>query len=141
MVDDQLYWALLYNRWAIDENFYKGPAKFYDIFPEDERASAMRSQREAQLSNILAQGTGRHSLAEITELADLSYTALAELIGSKPYLLGKEFCGADASVFAHLACIMTPHFSSSIRDAACQYEVLVAYRDRLMAEFYPEFRT
>ena len=80
-------------------------------------------------------------MSEITDFADLSYAALAKLIGSKPYLLGEESCVADASVFAHLACIMTPHFSSSIRDAACRHGDLGAYKDRLMAEFYPEFRT
>ena len=43
MVKDHLYWALLYHRWVIDEYFDKGPAKFYDAFPADTRATAMEA--------------------------------------------------------------------------------------------------
>ena len=110
MVEDHLYWVLLYNRWMIDENFYKGPAKFYEAFPVDTRTTAMESQRQGQLSNIRAQGMGRYSLDEVVTFAGQSYTALASLIHDKPYLLGDKPCGADASVFAHLACILTPYF-------------------------------
>ncbi|HET6971599.1 MAG TPA: glutathione S-transferase C-terminal domain-containing protein, partial [Phenylobacterium sp.] len=48
-------------------------------------------------------------------------------------------CGADATVFALLAAILTPFFPSELRRRAEGFGTLVAYVDRLMAQFYPEF--
>ena len=82
---------------------------------------------------------GRYSLDEIATFAGHSYAGLASLMQDKPYLLGDEPCGADASVFAHLASILTPYFSSRIRDVASRHANLLDYTRRLMMKFYPGF--
>lgn len=33
MVEDNLYWAMVHARWAIDENFEIGPARSFDALP------------------------------------------------------------------------------------------------------------
>ena len=37
MLEDHLYWAIIHARWAIDENFEKGPAQFFSGMPEARR--------------------------------------------------------------------------------------------------------
>lgn len=81
LVEDQLYWTTVHTRWAIDANFDKGPSHFFDHLPEDVQGLARRKQRRAVLGYLHGQGLGRHSLEEITEIAEIGYAALARLIG------------------------------------------------------------
>lgn len=139
LLEDQLYWAMVYTRWALDENFDKGPSHFFDRLPEDVQDQARQKQRRAVLGYLHGQGLGRHSLEEITELAKIGYAALARLLGDKPYLLGDKPCGVDASIFAQLASVLTPFFDSPVRDAVMQHAILVDYADRTMVSYFPEY--
>jgi len=138
LVEDQLYWVLVYTRWAVDENFDKGPSHFFDGLPEALQDAARQKQRKAVLGYLDGQGLGRHSLKEITELAAIGYAALAQLLGDKSYLLGEQPCGADASIFGQLASILTPFFDSPVRNAAARHPNLVSYTARMMATYFPE---
>jgi len=139
LVEDQLYWAMVYTRWAVEDNFDKGPSHFFDRLPEDVQDTARQKQRQAVREYLHGQGFGRHSLEDITVLVGIGYGALARLLGDKPYLLGDRPCGADASIFAQLASVLTPFFDSPVRDAALRHANLVAYSDRMMASYFPEY--
>src|SRR5512142_2396080 len=45
MLEDHLYWAIVYERWMVDENFAKGPAHFFDLLPPDVREKARADAR------------------------------------------------------------------------------------------------
>lgn len=139
LLEDHLYWAMVHARWALDENFEKGPSHFFDHLPEDVQDDARQKQRQAVLGYLHGQGLGRHSPKEIAEVAAIGYQALARLIGDKPYLLGEKPCGVDASMFAQLASALTPFFDSPVRDAAAGHANLVAYADRMMAAHFSEY--
>lgn len=139
LVEDQLYWAMVHSRWAIDANFAKGPSHFFDALPEDIRDQARQKQRSAVLSYLDGQGIGRHGLDDLARLARHGYASLAQLLGDRPYILGDRPCGADASVFAQLASVLTPWFESPVRDAAAAHDNLVAYSRRMMAAHFPDF--
>ena len=40
MCEDHLYWAGLHARWMVDENFDKGPRRFFDAVPSPLRLSS-----------------------------------------------------------------------------------------------------
>ena len=135
VVEDHLYWATIYTRWGVRENFDKGPAIFFGGAPPE----VVEAGRARVLENLHGQGFGRHSLAEVADLAGRSFTALSELIGDGPYLSGAAMCGADATLFAGLAAVATPHFDTPVRDALLKFPNLVTYHDRIMRRFYPAF--
>jgi glutathione S-transferase len=135
MLEDHLYFALLHARWANDTNFAKGPATFFKGAPDAVRDQA----RERTRSYLHGQGLGRHSEQEIALLAAKDIAALSALLGDGPYLMGSEPCGADATAFGMIAGILTPFFDTPHRDAALAHLNLVAYRDRMMDRFYPDF--
>ena len=135
MLEDHLYFAILQTRWMNDANFAKGPAHFFDGAPEGVREAA----RERTRSYLHGHGLGRHSDAEISFLARKSLASCAAMLGDKPYLMGHEPCGTDATLFGMTAAILTPFFDSRLRDAAMAHDNLVAYRDRMMTRYYPEF--
>jgi glutathione S-transferase len=135
MLEDHLYWAMLHGRWMDDANFAKGPARFFDGVPETVRQQA----RDRVRTNLQAQGLGRHSDNEIAELGGRSLAALSSLLDSKPYLMGAEPCGADATAFAMVAGALTPLFDMPLRVRAAAHPNLVAYSERMMRRFYPDF--
>jgi len=135
MLEDHLYFALLHARWMDDANFAKGPAHFFDGAPDGAREAG----RERVRLVLHGHGLGRHSDAEIAELAERSLGALSDFLGDKPYLMGERACGADATMFAMLAGILTPFFESRLRDVALGHRNLAAYAERMMQLYYPEF--
>ncbi|HTJ64874.1 MAG TPA: glutathione S-transferase family protein [Alphaproteobacteria bacterium] len=139
MIEDHLNWANAHSRWLIPANFDKGPAHIFDTVPEPARAGVREAARSRVTAAIYGQGFGRHSEAEIWDLASRSLAALSALLGDKPYLFGDRPCGADATAFSAIAAILTPFFSSELRRLAEGHGNLVDYHDRGMARFYPEF--
>ncbi|HEX3365343.1 glutathione S-transferase family protein [Phenylobacterium sp.] len=134
VVEDHLYWAIVYFRWAAPENFDKGAGAAFFAGAPDEVREGGRKHMGAVLHG---QGFGRHSAEEVGDLAARSVTALAEIVGDGPYLSGELICGADATLFAGLTAALSPHFDTPVRDAILGHANLVAYHDRMRARFYP----
>ena len=139
MVENHLVWTMAQTRWLDPRNFAKGPARFFDDVPAPARETVRRDVLERVRSTIHAVGIGRHTEMEITALGVRSLDALSVLLSDKPYLFGDRPCGADATVFAMLAGILTPWFDSELRRQAEDFPDLVRYVDRLMGQFYPGF--
>lgn len=139
MCEDHLYWPGLHARWMIDENFDKGPRRFFDSAPALLRPLIIAMVRRQVRRNLWGHGMGRHTLEEMEQLAVRDIDALADFLGDKPYLMGSRPCGADATVFPFMAHALCPLFKTAIRTRAEQKPNLVAYTGRLMAQYFPDF--
>jgi glutathione S-transferase len=137
MLEDNLYWAMVHARWMDDANFAKGPANFFKSIPAPVRPLIVRVIRRIVRKNLHAQGLGRHSLNEIAALANRATDALSAVLGDKPYLMGANKCGADATAFAFALGILCPLFDTPVREHAATHTNLVAYCDRMRNEFFP----
>lgn len=138
MLEDHLYFAMVWFRWVDPDNFARGPAHFADAAPEDQRESLRRQLQARRQAELHAQGMGRHAPAEIAALGARSIDALAHLLGDKPWLMGDGPSGVDATAFGLLASVLTPFFDTPLRRAAQAHGNLVAYADRMMARHYPD---
>jgi glutathione S-transferase len=139
MVENHLGWASCHFRFFDDDNFAKGPARWFDGMPGEARADAIDGLLDAVQTNLKAVGIGRHSPDEIVELGAWSLTALSEMLGDKSFMMGHRPTSVDAIVFAMLAQILTPFFDSPLRRRAESLPNLVGYAERMMAGYYPEF--
>lgn len=139
MLEDHLYWAMVYWRWMKDANFERGPKVFFRRAPAIIRPLVEKIVRGKVRRNLHGHGISRHSEAEMTIISNRAIDALSQVMGDNPYLLGNEPCGADATAFAFIAGGLTPVFEMPARDHAQSLPNLVAYRDRMMAKYYPEF--
>ena len=139
MLEDHLYWVLVYWRWMKDENFARGPANFFKRAPAIIRPFITKHVRGKVRGNLHGHGIGRHSEGEMTEMSDRAFEAMSQILGDNPYLMGSEPCGADATAFAFIAGSLCPLFDSPAHAKAQTLPNLAAYRDRMMAEFYPGF--
>lgn len=139
MLEDHMYWIMVYWRWLKDENFERGPKMFFQRAPALIRPIVIRAVRKQVRGTLHRHGIGRHSEEESTAMAVRGVDALAQILGDNRYFLGAQPCGADATVFAFLAGGMAPIFTGPVTDKLLATPNLVAYRDRMMAEFYPKW--
>ena len=139
MIEHHVYWALVGARWVDPENFAKGPAHFFDGAPSDRREQLRENAQFRVAENYLLSGLGRHAPDDDVDLAIRSILALSVQLGDKPYLMGKNPCGVDATAFGAVAGILTPFFASKLRTEVERFENLSAYVDRMMRQFYPDF--
>ncbi|HUO92032.1 MAG TPA: glutathione S-transferase family protein [Rhizomicrobium sp.] len=139
MIENHFGFAVAYTRFFVPENFAKGPAHFVDYAPEDQRQKLREELLANVTANFRAAGVLRHKAEEIEWLGIRSLKALSQLLAAKPFLMGEHATAVDAIGFGALAGLLTPYFESSLRRHAMRYVNLVAYVDRMMNAFYPEF--
>lgn len=139
MLEDHLYWIMVYWRWLNPANFERGPKMFFQRAPAIVRPLVIRAVLQKVRKNLHAHGIGRHSEAEGTALAARAIEALSQILGDNQYFLGPEPCGADATVFAFIAGTLPSQFQSPVRDKVLSMANLVAYRDRMLRQYFPEF--
>jgi glutathione S-transferase len=137
MVEEQLYWVLLHDRWMIDGNFRRGPARSFDKVPAAVRPLVTAMIRRKVRSALHAQGVGRHSPEEIAALGARSINAMADFLGDKPFFMGAEPTGVDATMFAFVCAALCPYFESRQRNAAERCDNLRRYVGRMTAMYYP----
>jgi glutathione S-transferase len=138
--EDHLYWALLDARWTDDANFDKGPRNFFRAAPAPIRPLIIAMVRRKVRQALKAHGLGRHAPAEIAALATRSVDAIAAYLAQKPFFMGAEPVGVDATIFSFVAGALCPAFETPIRSAAERHDNLKRYVGRMTARFYPDLR-
>jgi glutathione S-transferase len=137
MAEDQLYWIGINDRWMNEENFRKGPFLFFKRVPAPLRPFVVAMVRRKVRATLNGQGIGRHSAAEILALGTRSINAIADFLADKPFFMGNEPAGVDATMFAFICAGLCPHFASPNRTATEGRDNLRRYVGRMTARFYP----
>jgi len=139
MLENHFGWVFVNYRWLVPGNFARGPAHFFDGAPAHLQ-DQLRQQAVAKVTErVLAIGITRHRPEEIAELGGRTLEALSALLDGQDFLFGPRPSAADATAFAFLAGALSPFFDQPLRARAERLPNLVAYTNRMMARFYPEF--
>jgi glutathione S-transferase len=138
MLEDHLYWLLVYWRWMIDANFDRGPRNFFKRVPAVIRPLVVSMVRKRVRANLHAHGIGRHNVTEKNALGFRCIDSLAQVLGDNTFLMGPKPCGADATAFAFISALLPEIFESPLRDKLAATKNLVAYHRRMLAEFHPK---
>ena len=139
LMEDNLYWAVARVRWLERDNFERGPAQFFSVVPAPLRGLVKVLVRRKVRQMLWAQGLGRHSEEDMTAMAAQGIKSITDILGDKPFLFGDRPCGADATLFAFAASLLSPVFETPIRAAAESHPNLMAYLARMRARYYPDF--
>jgi glutathione S-transferase len=138
LCEDHLYWAVVYDRWMVDANFDRGPRKIFNSVPAPIRPLIVKMVLRKVRKDLWSHGFGRHSPAERLAIVTRGVRALAERLSHTPFIGGDQPCGSDAAVFGCVASLLTDFFDSALNDEARRHPSLFAYRDRMMALYFPE---
>ena len=136
LLEDHLYWLLLWDRWLDDVVFEKGAARLFDRVPEHIRADVMSQTREHFRTQIGAQGTGRHSDTERVALAERAFAAIDGMLGDSQWFGQEKACGVDATAAGFLIWVFCPALDSPIKAAAEKFPRLKAYEERARRIFF-----
>jgi glutathione S-transferase len=139
LCEDHLYWAAVHARWLDDANFNAGPGRLFKSVPALIRPLIIKKVRGEVAKRLVGQGMGRHTGEEIATLAARDLAALADFLGDKPYFMGDQPSGVDATIFAFVAGSLCTAFTTPLRTAAESHANLRAYHDRLMRRYFPDF--
>ncbi|MFQ5659172.1 MAG: glutathione S-transferase family protein [Gammaproteobacteria bacterium] len=136
MLDENLYWCMVYSRW-IDEKGWKIVRRtFFVGMPLPLKMIIPELARKRVKKSLTNQGLGRHSHNEILEIATKDLTALSELLGTKDYFLINKVTTLDVCAYALLAQFIVPEYESEFIDLARSFDNLVAFVERIKENYY-----
>lgn len=136
LIEENLYWALVYSRWIEAENWPTTKAVYFSDLPLVLRSIIPKIALKSVTQNLQGQGMGRHTPTEIYHIAALDLQALSDFLQDKSYFMGDQPTTLDASAYSVLANIMNDTLTSPLREKAMQLENLVRYCDRMHQAYY-----
>ncbi|WP_424927083.1 glutathione S-transferase family protein [Amaricoccus tamworthensis] len=141
MVEENLYFAVMHDRWADDRNWEVILGLFFGGVPEPMRDTVSNEARAGAIATLVGQGLGRHTERERFERVRKDLESIRTILGDREFLLGDAPVYADACVVPMLrGAAATPHetmLSAWIKKDAA----LMAYMERGAKALYPRNKT
>ncbi len=138
MVEEHLYFAIMYIRWIPPENAVTVRETYFSTLPSLLRGFVFRWQQKNTLKGLLAQGIGRHNIKDIEQLAIEDLEALSALLGDRYFFGGARPREIDCTTWSFIANIINPPFKSPVRETAQEMSNLVAYNARMARRVFPD---
>jgi glutathione S-transferase len=135
MLENNLYWVVLSERWMHKGNFDFGPRIFFKAVPAPLRPFIIRFVKKKIRRDLAGQGSGLHSRIERHRLAITIIDHTAAILGSNNYIMGDNPCGADAFVFAILTGASVMGFDTPLINAVQAHANLVNYLARMQTRY------
>jgi glutathione S-transferase len=136
-IEEATYFIGMWHRWHREEGWDVVRPEFAKFLPAPFRLLLPLIRRRVSAS-LTAQGTGRHSLEELTAMAIADWDAVLAVLGEGPFLFGDRPTTFDATVFAFADSMLSFPAPSPMRAALIAKPALVAYRDRVKQRWFPE---
>lgn len=139
LCEDNIYWSIVSERWMVEENFLAGPVVFFRPVPNPMRPIVIAMVRRQVKRDLWGQGFGRHTRDEIVRLGNQGLDAISQVLDDKPYMMGDECTAVDATVFGTVSSALSETFDTPLLTHGKNKANLVAYRDRCMERWFPDF--
>lgn len=131
------YFVTLYSRWKTDEALPTMREEFKKFVPGIVLPLIRRDIRK----KLHTQGTGRHSVEEMTAIGAADFDSCAELLGDRPFLFGDKPRTADCALYAFLEGLLGFPIDSPLKQRATAHNNLVAYRQRIRDRWWKDLET
>ena len=138
VLEESLYWQILQERWASPEGWQVYKPIFEAIFPPVIGKLVMPVARRGVIKSMHAHGLGRHRPEEILEMGKADISAMAAMLGDKPFLLGDSPTSFDAAFYAFIASILVFPVDSPLRKYTQGHTNLVRYCERFQQRFFAD---
>lgn len=139
MIDEELYWTMVYARWILDHNWVILRGMFFGSLPFPLKLFVPNMIRKNVEKGMKGHGIGRHSESEIEEIAAMDLQALSDFLGDKKYFFGDRVSTLDATAFGILSqMILSDTFTASTFDKARTYKNLVDFTNRIQDKYFAD---
>lgn len=137
LVEENLYWAMVYDRWVRPENWPVLKESVLGQIPSVVRTVIAPIARQGVKRQLKGHGIGLHSPEEIEAIARRDLEALAGMLGDRDWFFGDSPTLVDATVFSLLANIRYVAFASPMKAMIEGHGGLARHTDRFRDRFYP----
>jgi glutathione S-transferase len=137
MIDENLYWCMVYSRWVNEANWQTTRSIYFSDMPLVIKQIVPGLLRKEVIKSLKGHGMGRHSEAEIYTIGSRDLIALSDFLGDKPFFFGDQPTILDAAAYATIRNLVEVPIVSPLNDQAKQLDNLVAFCDRMTDRFYP----
>ncbi len=136
LIEENLYWGIVYSRWVEPENWEITKRTFFGEFPPVLRSLIPVLARKSMFKSLNGHGIGKHDAAEVYQIGIADLTALSHFLADKPFFMGERPTSLDAVAYGTLANILQTPIKSPLQDAARTFDNFSRYCDRMKQEFY-----
>lgn len=135
-LEEGTYWILVHERWMVETGWQQWLPGLKLSMPPVVGSIIIPMIRRRVSRTLHGQGTGRHSRDEIQEIGKADITAIATLLGDKPFLLGDKPTSFDATVFAFVTAITLFPADSPVKQHTLAQANLVRYTEQFQERFF-----
>lgn len=137
LLENDMFYIMIYSRWLGGAD-YKTFAKFVNRHRSgDELAFAVDRSLESVKAMLHGFRMGRYEETVVEGFLRENLDCLTYWLGDQRYFLGDQPHAVDAGAFSQLASFIHFPIDNPLAKVAKSYTSLVAYCDRMKAEFYP----
>lgn len=137
-LDENFYWTIVYSRWMRDDTWPLIKTAFFGAMPFPLQYIVPRIARKNVKDKLSKHGMGKHSDAEIMQIAKHTLQSLSVLLADKTYLWGDKPCSFDATAYAFLANVILVDIDNPLNVMARSFNNLVNYCQRIRLEYYAD---
>jgi glutathione S-transferase len=138
-LEENLYFIALHERWVEDGNWTRTAKDYFGEFPLLIRTLVVPFVRRKVIASARGQGVARLSRDERLAKAKLDLSAIAHLLGDKPYFFGQP-SSYDAIAYAFLANLLWSPYPGPLQDAGRAEPTLAAYCERMKAAYFADWK-
>jgi len=136
MIEENLYWCIIHARWQDDRNWPTLKKALFSRMPFPLRVIIPAIARKMAIGGLKGHGMGRHSVAEVSEIAIRDIAAVATFLGDKTFIMGDKPSSLDATVYAFISTLLGDPVQSEFKNFAKKQQNLVDHCDRMTAAYY-----
>jgi len=131
MIEESLYWSLMYFRWIDPEGWRHQEATYFGFMPIPLRWIVPKIVRVSVKKELNGHGRGRLCQEDVYQLGRNDLSALSKTLGDKPFLMGEHPASIDAAFYGVLAHILFPPMDSPLKTHVMFLDNLTPYAERI----------
>lgn len=136
MLDEHLYFVLVYGRWMDEDNWSTLRNTLFAAIPKLIRGVITNKIRDKVVGDLKGQGIARHTPAEVYAQGIDDVEALASYLGDRQWFGGDKPCLLDLSAVTMLASFLKVPLDSPVKAAINGKPQLVKYIENGMATLF-----
>lgn len=137
-LDENFYWCIVYSRWLSDDSWPIIKKTFFDALPFPLKHLVPVLARRNIKAAFYHHGMGRHTHAEIMEIAKETLQNLSTLLSDKTYFFGNKPSTLDAVAYAFLAQVTIASLDNELSQTAQQFPNLKTYCQHITQHYFSE---
>ena len=137
-LEEAAYFIGVRLRWTEDAGWALFAPELKKLLPGPARLFAPPLIRGKVKKMLLAQGTGRHTLDEVSQMLVDDWAAIATILGDRPFVLGDQVRTVDCTVFGFLEAVLGFPNPNAAQQGVAAHANLVAYRKRFRDRWWKD---